>query len=302
LQYKPQGVSDALSVREVERRVKGYWFADAWRNWWEKGLLPDRLLLCAHGDERLGLVGRPFAGRFRGEPPMDCYSSNDVIRKLRINTIILVGLCRIPVDKKARAFDRVDSGRHRGGCRRAILSSLRPSKAASIGGRSHWSGLEQILNFGRRKAPAGALSVLGSSPCIMGFFAPISGWPNGYRSGCTMGDRPDHISRSHRFPTFLRENPLRAEATMGNEVRGLADLDRVIHEPARLMVMLNLSTVESADFSSAKRDTTHKGNLSTHCETRGISLRKNREDVQGEIPSDPMQADSSGCKGDAKVS
>lgn len=47
--------------------------------------------------------------------------------------------------------------------------------------------------------------------------------------------------------------------------RTLADLDRVIHEPARLSIMAVLSVVESADFIFLMRQTgLTSGNLSTH--------------------------------------
>ena len=52
---------------------------------------------------------------------------------------------------------------------------------------------------------------------------------------------------------------------MGPDPRGLAGLDRVIHEPARLAVATILSVVESADFLYLQRETgLTKGNLSFH--------------------------------------
>jgi len=47
--------------------------------------------------------------------------------------------------------------------------------------------------------------------------------------------------------------------------RHLADLDRVVHEPARLAIMAVLYTVESADFVYLLHSTgLTKGNLSSH--------------------------------------
>jgi DNA-binding MarR family transcriptional regulator len=47
--------------------------------------------------------------------------------------------------------------------------------------------------------------------------------------------------------------------------RSLADVDRLIHEPARLMIVAILSVVESADFLYLQRETgLTKGNLSSH--------------------------------------
>jgi DNA-binding MarR family transcriptional regulator len=45
----------------------------------------------------------------------------------------------------------------------------------------------------------------------------------------------------------------------------LANVDRLIHEPARLVVMAILNTVESADFLYLQREAgLTKGNLSSH--------------------------------------
>ncbi len=51
----------------------------------------------------------------------------------------------------------------------------------------------------------------------------------------------------------------------GEIARSLADVDRLIHEPARLVIMTILSAVESADFIYLQRETgLSKGNLSSH--------------------------------------
>ena len=52
---------------------------------------------------------------------------------------------------------------------------------------------------------------------------------------------------------------------MSNELHGLGDLDRLIHEPARLLIVTILSSVEKADFLFLQRETKlTKGNLSAH--------------------------------------
>ena len=52
---------------------------------------------------------------------------------------------------------------------------------------------------------------------------------------------------------------------MTGELRDLTDVDRVIHEPASLMIVAILWAVESADFLYLLRETgLTKGNLSTH--------------------------------------
>ncbi|RPI82607.1 MAG: transcriptional regulator [Chloroflexi bacterium] len=46
---------------------------------------------------------------------------------------------------------------------------------------------------------------------------------------------------------------------------GIADIDRIVHEPARLMILAILYTVESADFLYLQNETSlTKGNLSSH--------------------------------------
>lgn len=52
---------------------------------------------------------------------------------------------------------------------------------------------------------------------------------------------------------------------MGEDLRSVTELDRLIHEPARLLIVTILSTVESADFLFLQRETgLTKGNLSAH--------------------------------------
>ena len=52
---------------------------------------------------------------------------------------------------------------------------------------------------------------------------------------------------------------------MGAEVRRINDLDRLIHEPARLMIVSILAATASADFLYLERETgLTRGNLSAH--------------------------------------
>src|ERR1051325_2521544 len=54
-------------------------------------------------------------------------------------------------------------------------------------------------------------------------------------------------------------------AEMDNVLRSVTELDRLIHEPARLLIVTILSTVASADFLFLQRETgLTKGNLSAH--------------------------------------
>ena len=52
---------------------------------------------------------------------------------------------------------------------------------------------------------------------------------------------------------------------MSDDLRGVTELDRLIHEPARLLIATILATVASADFLFLQRETgLTKGNLSAH--------------------------------------
>lgn len=52
---------------------------------------------------------------------------------------------------------------------------------------------------------------------------------------------------------------------MSENLRSVTDLDRLIHEPARLLILTILSPVASADFLFLQRETgLTKGNLSAH--------------------------------------
>jgi DNA-binding MarR family transcriptional regulator len=52
---------------------------------------------------------------------------------------------------------------------------------------------------------------------------------------------------------------------MTNNFRALADVDRMIHEPARTMIVAILYNLESADFLYLQREAgLTKGNLSAH--------------------------------------
>ncbi|MEJ2265862.1 MAG: transcriptional regulator [Anaerolineales bacterium] len=52
---------------------------------------------------------------------------------------------------------------------------------------------------------------------------------------------------------------------MSNDLPNIGDIDRLIHEPARLIIVGILSAVESADFLYLQREAgLSKGNLSSH--------------------------------------
>jgi DNA-binding MarR family transcriptional regulator len=81
-----------------------------------------------------------------------------------------------------------------------------------------------------------------------------------------------------------------------NNLQPLAEIDRIIHEPARLLILAYLYVVESADFLFLMRQTgLTRGNLSSHLsklETAGyISINKEFVD---KIPRTLLRLTNSG--------
>ena len=73
---------------------------------------------------------------------------------------------------------------------------------------------------------------------------------------------------------------------MTTNLRALAGVDRLIHEPSRTIILAILATVDSADFVYLQRETgLTKGNLSVHLskleEAGYISIEKT---YKGKIP------------------
>jgi DNA-binding transcriptional ArsR family regulator len=73
---------------------------------------------------------------------------------------------------------------------------------------------------------------------------------------------------------------------MSTDLRSLADVDRLIHEPSRTVILAILAAVESADFLYLQRETgLTKGNLSVHLskleEAGYVSIEKT---YRGKIP------------------
>lgn len=85
---------------------------------------------------------------------------------------------------------------------------------------------------------------------------------------------------------------------MSADLRDLADLDRVIHEPARLIIATILSVAESADFLFLQRETgLTKGNLSFHLakmeEAGYVAIEKT---YKGKIPLTLVRLTPGGLK------
>ncbi|MBN2600817.1 MAG: transcriptional regulator [Candidatus Marinimicrobia bacterium] len=58
---------------------------------------------------------------------------------------------------------------------------------------------------------------------------------------------------------------MKTEESLSEKIQSITEIDKLIHEPARLMIMAYLYVVESADFLFIMRQTgLTKGNLSSH--------------------------------------
>lgn len=70
------------------------------------------------------------------------------------------------------------------------------------------------------------------------------------------------------------------------ELRSLTELDRLIHEPARLLIVSILAAVESADFLFLQRESgLTKGNLSAHlAKLEEAGYVKIRKTFKGKLP------------------
>jgi DNA-binding MarR family transcriptional regulator len=85
---------------------------------------------------------------------------------------------------------------------------------------------------------------------------------------------------------------------MNQQIRNLSELDRVIHEPGRLMIVALLSAVEKADFLYLLHETEmNKGTLSSHLarleEAGYVEVTKT---FRGKIPQTLLQLTPAGRK------
>lgn len=85
---------------------------------------------------------------------------------------------------------------------------------------------------------------------------------------------------------------------MDDSLRDMANVDRLIHEPGRLLIVATLTAVESADFLYLLRETgMTKGNLSAHLsrleEAGYISIEKT---FRGKVPQTICSMTDSGRK------
>jgi DNA-binding HxlR family transcriptional regulator len=85
---------------------------------------------------------------------------------------------------------------------------------------------------------------------------------------------------------------------MNQQIRNIADLDRVIHEPGRLMIVALLFAVDRADFLYLQHETAmNKGTLSSHLsrleEAGYIAVTKT---YRGKVPQTLLRLTGAGRK------
>ena len=85
---------------------------------------------------------------------------------------------------------------------------------------------------------------------------------------------------------------------MSENLRRVTELDRLIHEPARLLIVTILSTVESADFLFLQRETgLTKGNLSAHLsKLEDAGYVKIQKTFKGKLPLTICKLTAAGTK------
>ena len=85
---------------------------------------------------------------------------------------------------------------------------------------------------------------------------------------------------------------------MSEDLRSVTELDRLIHEPARLLIVTILSSVVSADFLFLQRETgLTKGNLSAHLsKLEAAEYVKIEKTFKGKLPLTVCKLTSAGNK------
>ena len=85
---------------------------------------------------------------------------------------------------------------------------------------------------------------------------------------------------------------------MSDDLRTVTTLDRLIHEPARLLIVTILSSVASADFLFLQRETgLTKGNLSAHLsKLEGAGYIQIEKTFKGKFPLTVCKLTPAGLK------
>lgn len=85
---------------------------------------------------------------------------------------------------------------------------------------------------------------------------------------------------------------------MSDDLRRVTELDRLIHEPARLLIVTILSSIESADFLFLQRETgLTKGNLSAHLsKLEDAGYVKIQKTFKGKLPLTVCKLTATGAR------
>ncbi len=85
---------------------------------------------------------------------------------------------------------------------------------------------------------------------------------------------------------------------MNQQIRTIADLDRVIHEPGRLMIVALLFAVDRADFLYLQHETDmNKGTLSSHLSRlEGAGYVEVTKTYRGKVPQTLLRLTGAGRK------
>ena len=85
---------------------------------------------------------------------------------------------------------------------------------------------------------------------------------------------------------------------MNDDLRNVTELDRLIHEPARLLIVTILASVASADFLFLQRETgLTKGNLSAHLsKLEGAGYVQIEKTFKGKLPLTVCRLTTAGQK------
>lgn len=85
---------------------------------------------------------------------------------------------------------------------------------------------------------------------------------------------------------------------MNDQLQAISELDRVIHEPGRLMIVALLSAVKECDFLFLLRETEmNKGNLSSHlAKLESASYVEIEKTYRGKVPQTLLRLTPAGRK------
>src|ERR1035441_7453703 len=106
------------------------------------------------------------------------------------------------------------------------------------------------------------------------------------------------IRRGHTVFIHSAHPTPRPGSTMNEQLRAISELDRVIHEPGRLMIVALLSAFKECDFLYLLHETEmNKGNLSSHLarleEAAYVEIQKT---YRGKVPQTVLRLTSAGRK------